>query len=72
MQRLPGLVDEVVLRLEEAEAAAALRQVVEVVRDLPGEVVDLVHERGDEEERDPDGGAERHEVDDRPSRAHDA
>src|SRR5439155_23106299 len=28
LQRLPGLVDEVVLRLEEAEPAATLRQVV--------------------------------------------
>ena len=33
------------LSLEEPEATAALRHVVQVVRDLPGEVVDLIDER---------------------------
>ena len=46
--------DEVVLRLQEAEPAAALRQVVEVVRHLLREVVHLVDERRDEEEGDSD------------------
>jgi hypothetical protein len=59
VQRLPGLVDKVVLGLEEPEPTAALRQVVQVVRNLPGEVVHLIDERRDEEESDPDGGAER-------------
>ncbi len=64
MKCLPGLVDQVVLGLEEPEPAAALRQVVQVIRNLPGEVVHLIDERRDEEQCDPDGGAKRHEVDD--------
>ena len=57
----PYALDDVVPRLEEAEPAAALRQVVDVVRHLVREAVHLVDERRDEERGEPDDDGERDE-----------
>ena len=48
VHRGPDLLDEVVLRLEEPEATAAVRQVVHVARHGVAEVVHLVDHRRDE------------------------
>ena len=53
---------DVVLRLEEPEPAAAVRDVVHVVRELADELVHLVDERRDEREADRDEEGEREEV----------
>ena len=49
---VPDLLDDVVLRLQEAEPAPALGQVVDVAGQRLDEVVDLVDERRDEGEAD--------------------
>ena len=49
---LARLVDEVVLRLQEAEPAASRRDLVQVVRHVVREVVHLRDERRDEERAD--------------------
>ena len=53
---------DVVLRLEEAEASAAVGEVVRVVGQLVHELVGLVDERRDEREADPDEEPDRQHV----------
>ena len=64
LDRLPGALDDVVVALEEAEPAAAARDVVDVARHGVGEVVHLAHERRHERRRDPDDEEDRADEDD--------
>ena len=68
LDRVPDLLDDVVLRLQEAEPALALGQVVDVAGDGLDEVVDLVDERRDEGVADPGDRRDRQDVGD-PGRA---
>ena len=52
VQLLPDLLDDVVLRLEEAEPAPALRDVVDIAGHGVDELVHVVDERRDEERAD--------------------
>src|SRR5919109_783426 len=63
-ERLARLVDEVVLRLQEPEPAAAFGEVVQVVGDLVREVVHLVDQRRDEQPADQRDSDQRGDEDD--------
>src|SRR6266480_5067348 len=75
--RLDRLLDpllDVVLRLEEAEPAASVRDIVDVARELVDELVELVDEGRDDREADRDEERDREQVGERgrPAAARDA
>ena len=59
LDRLPHLVDDLVVVLQEAERASAGRQVLDEVRHGRDELLDLVDERRDEERPERSEGRER-------------
>ena len=61
LHRLFHSLDDVVARLEEAEPATAMGEVVHVVRHLVREAVHLVDERRDDKRGEPADGGERNE-----------
>src|SRR3954454_5636918 len=65
LDRLLYALDDVVLRLEEPERSAPVREVADVVRRLVDKRVDLVDERRDEQRAEPRDDRDHDQVDDR-------